>query len=103
MGARNFDLAMEHKVCYTEVMKRLQTLRNIGPAMAERLCLVGITNPEQVKKSNPEELYERLRINEGGRLDICVLYQLRGEILDIPWWECKNLTKGQSGRLNNLR
>nr|MDO8079526.1 helix-hairpin-helix domain-containing protein [Candidatus Freyarchaeota archaeon] len=76
-----------------ELIKKLQTLLNIGPITAERLYSIGIKTPEQMKQSDPQEIYEKLKINEGGILDKCVLYQLQGAVLDIPWWECKNLNK----------
>ena len=78
----------------SESVKRLQSLRNIGPATATRLYSIGISSPEQLKESDPEELYERLREREGGKLDRCVLYLLQRAVLDIPWWECKKLTIG---------
>ena len=70
---------------------RLQSLRNIGPITAEALYSIGIKTPEQFKQSRPEKLYEELKNKRGGKLDRCVLYQLRGALLDIPWPECKNL------------
>jgi hypothetical protein len=72
-------------------LKRLQSLRNIGPVTAERLYSIGIETPEHMKRSDPEELYETLKNAAGGKLDTCVLYQLRGAVLDLPWWGCKNL------------
>jgi len=72
-----------------ESIKKLQTLRNIGPAMAERLYSIGIKTPEQMMNSDPEKLYERLRRKAGGKLDKCVLYVFQGAIHDVPWWECK--------------
>ena len=57
-------------------LKALQTLRNIGPATAEKLYSIGIKTPKQLKKSDPEELYEKLKYTNGGELDRCVLYQL---------------------------
>lgn len=77
----------------SEAIKRLQSLRNIGPVTTERLYSIGIETPEQMKRSNPEEIYEKIRKKEGGKLDKCVLYQLHGAVLDVPWWDCKNLTK----------
>ena len=68
----------------------LQSLINIGPATAKRLCSIGITESSQLKRSNPEKVYEKLKQKEGGQLDICVLYQIRGAILNAPWWICKN-------------
>jgi len=73
----------------SESIKGLQSLRNIGPKTAERLYSLGIKTPGQMRKSDPEKLYERLRNKEGGRLDRCVLYQFQGAVRDIPWWECK--------------
>lgn len=80
----------------SEAIKRLQTLRNIGPATAEKLYSIGIETPEQLKHSNPETLYEKLRQKAGGKLDKCVFYQLQGAVLDIPWPECKNLSEDSS-------
>ena len=80
----------------SEAIKRLQTLRNIGPATAEKLYSIGIETPEQLKRSNPETLYEKLKHKAGGKLDKCVLYQLQGAVLDIPWPECKDLSKDSS-------
>lgn len=74
-------------------IKGLQTLRNIGPATAEKLYSIGIETPSQLKRSDPKVLYEKLRRKCGGNLDKCVLYQLQGAVLDIPWPECKNLKK----------
>ena len=68
----------------------LQSLMNIGPAIEKRLHSIGITTPSQLKRSNPEKVYERLKKNEDGVLDGCVLYVLRGAILNTPWWVCKD-------------
>jgi len=73
----------------SDSIKSLQTLRNIGPATAERLYSVGIKTQGQLRRSDPERLYERLRKKAGGKLDRCVLYVLQGAISDVPWWECK--------------
>ena len=77
----------------SESVKRLQTLRNIGPATAEKLYSIGIKTPEQMRKSDPEELYERLNMISECKVDRCVLYQFRGAVFDLPWPQCKNLTK----------
>jgi len=78
----------------SEVIKSLQTLRNIGPATANRIYEIGIETPGQMARSDPQEIYERLKEKAGGKLDRCVLYQIQGAVLDIPWWECNNLKYG---------
>ena len=84
-----------------QTIKDLQTLQNIGPATAKRLYLIGIKTLKQMKQSDPEKLYRRLKEKEGDSLDKCVLYQLRGAILDVPWPKCKNMIKYSKGRLKN--
>jgi uroporphyrinogen-III synthase len=84
-----------------KIIKDLKTLRNIGQATAERLYLVGIKTVKQMKQSDPEKLYEKLKEKEDGILDKCVLYQLRGAISGVPWPKCKNVIKSSKGRLKN--
>lgn len=72
-------------------IRDLKTLRNIGSVTAAELYSLGIRSSQQLKRSDPEELYERLKSKKGGKLDRCVLYQFRGAIKDIPWPECKDL------------
>lgn len=81
---------MNSKGKKAESIKRLQTLRNIGPKMAEKLYSLGIKTPEQMKKANPEKLFKRLHVLYP-KVDLCELYVFRGAVLGIPWWECKNL------------
>ena len=73
-----------------QTTKDVQSLMNIGPAIAKRLYAIGIITPAQFKKYKPEQVYEKLKKQEGGVLDRCVLYVLQGAILSIPWWVCKN-------------
>jgi len=77
----------------SEAIKHLRSLRNIGDVTAERLYSIGINTPEQMKKTDPVELFEKMKKMNGGKLDKCVLYLLQGAILDISWWKCKNLTE----------
>ena len=78
----------------SEAIDRLQSLRNIGPITAQRLYEIGMETPEQMLRSDPQEIYERLKEKAGGKLDRCVLYQIQGAVLDIPWWKCNNLICG---------
>lgn len=75
----------------SESIKELQNLQNIGPATAEKLYRVGIKTSGQLKRSDPKKLYQKLKKKCGGTLDICVLYQLQGAVLDVPWPKCKDL------------
>ncbi len=78
----------------SKAIKHLQVLRNIGPKTSEKLYALGIKTPEQMKKLNPDKLYKQLQTIDP-KTDPCELYVFRGAILDIPWWECKDLTKGR--------
>ena len=73
-----------------DALRRLQTLRNVGPKIAADLLSLGIETPQQLRQAEPEALYEELRRRNGGTLDRCVLYAFRGAKHDIPWPQCKD-------------
>jgi len=89
----------KHSVQYSEkdkVINELKRIRNIGPAIADKLYRVGIRSAEEIIDGEPEEIYMRLQEMLGQDLDRCVLYVLRGAKADIPWPLCsdKNLGMG---------
>lgn len=72
------------------VLRNLQTLNNVGPAIAEKLYKIGIHSPEEVRKADPEELYQKLQEKLGCHVDKCVLYVFRGAKTGRPWPECSD-------------
>ena len=72
------------------ILKNLQTLTNIGPAIAGKLYLIGIRSPEEVVDAEPEELYLRLQKKLGCHVDRCVLYVFRGAKTGRLWPECSD-------------
>ena len=73
-----------------EKLERLRMLRNIGEKTAPVLLSLGIEPPEQMFDADPEALYEEWKRRNGGKLDRCVLYQLRGAKYGMAWPECKD-------------
>ena len=76
-----------------ETLKNLQTLTNIGPAIADKLYLIGIRSPEEVITADPEELYQKLQKTLGCHVDRCVLYVFRGAKTGKAWHECSDNPK----------
>jgi predicted flap endonuclease-1-like 5' DNA nuclease len=75
------------------VLRNLQTLNNIGPAIAEKLYKLGMRSPEEVREADPEELYRELQRKLGCHVDRCVLYVFRGAKTGRPWPECSDNPK----------
>ncbi|AIE86394.1 helix-hairpin-helix domain-containing protein [Fimbriimonas ginsengisoli] len=87
-------------------LKALQSMPNIGPAMARDLVSMGFRTPEELRGQEPMELYRRLEQITGSRQDPCVLdtfmsavhYAETGE--RRPWWsftaERKEILKRQA-------
>jgi copper oxidase (laccase) domain-containing protein len=75
------------------VLRNLQTLINIGPAIAEKLYKIGVRSPEEFRKADPEKLYKRLQKKLGCHVDRCVLYVFRGAKTGRPWPECSDNPK----------
>jgi hypothetical protein len=77
------------------IIKNLQTLTNIGPAIAEKLYLIGTRSPEEIINADPDELYQRLQEKPGCHVDRCVLYVFKGAKTGRPWHECSDNPKSR--------
>jgi predicted flap endonuclease-1-like 5' DNA nuclease len=82
-----------------DALVRLQTIPNVGPAVADDLVRLGIRSLDELAKQDPDEMYERLCELDGKRHDPCVRdvfaaitdYARGGEAK--PWWEYSRLRK----------
>ena len=74
-------------------------LPNIGPATLEDLTRLGITSIEELKRRDPQELYDRICSIDGTKHDICVLDVFTAVIDNAktgeakPWWEYSRLRR----------
>jgi hypothetical protein len=57
--------------------EELESIPGIGPSLAADLRSLGIRRVSQLKRRNPQRLYDRLCELEGGPVDRCVLYAFR--------------------------
>jgi len=83
-----------------DIQKRLMEIPGVGRSIAEDLYKLGIREVRDLKKKNPEKLYERLCDIEGKRIDLCLLYVFRGAVYYashekhdprlLKWWNWKN-------------
>lgn len=86
------------------ILKELQKIPNIGPAMAGDLVMLGITKVEDLKGRDADDLYDKLSSLTSSRQDPCVADTLESAIhyADTgdgqPWW---NFTKGRKERWKN--
>ena len=55
----------------------LEQISGVGPNMARRLERIGCPTLASLKGQDPEELYQRDCLSQGGPVDRCVLYVYR--------------------------
>jgi hypothetical protein len=83
------SLSPEERVAW----RALQTMPNIGPAMAYDLLRLGIRRPEELAGRDPDALYDTLAVLDGGPPDPCVRDVLAAAVSyaetgnSAPWWE----------------
>jgi hypothetical protein len=83
------------------ILKELQKLPNVGPATAEDLVLLGITEHSHLKGRNPDELYAELSAKTGQKQDPCVRDVFESIVWfaegnpSRPWW---HFTEGRKER-----
>jgi Nucleotidyltransferase/DNA polymerase involved in DNA repair len=78
----------------------LLEIPGIGKKMKKYLIKLGINEANDLKKSNPEKLYEEYKKLDGVCIDKCVLYIFRSAIYyannqniskeQIKWWDFKD-------------
>lgn len=80
--------------------KGLQVIPGVGPSLEQDLINLGITKVSDLKNQNPEELYEKHCIQQGTKVDRCVLYVFRCAVYFasetdhdsalLKWWNWKD-------------
>ena len=78
----------------------LQSIPGVGPSIAADLRDLGIRSVAQLKRRNPEKLYQRLITLRGAHQDRCVLYVFRCAVYVastprlrphlLKWWNWKD-------------
>ena len=78
---------------HNQVLRELQKLPNVGPAIAEDLVLLGVRRVEDLKSRNADEMYSQLCSKTGSRQDPCV-WDTFAAVVDYAhtgqprkWWE----------------
>ncbi|MCC7021789.1 MAG: helix-hairpin-helix domain-containing protein [Thermomicrobiales bacterium] len=79
--------------------QELQTIPNIGPAIARKLLRLGIGRPEDLRGQDAEALFARLCALDGSRHDPCLLDTFVAAVDYVngaparPWWHYSRLRK----------
>jgi len=83
-----------------DALKNLQVIPGIGKRLAQDLIDLDIVDVADLKKRDPEELYERLCVLRGRHVDRCVLYVFRCAVYFatekqhdpdlLKWWNWKD-------------
>lgn len=82
----------------TTLNNDLSSLPNIGKTLAEKLILVGIETPSQLKSMGSENAFARLKVIDNGAC-INMLFALEGAVQDIRW---HNLEKSRKDELREF-
>lgn len=77
----------------------LEEIPGIGASLAQDLLSLGYHTVSDLKRENPEAMYERLQTQVGSHIDRCVLYTFRcavyyasggREPAKLKWWNWKD-------------
>ena len=81
-------------------LKEFQTIPGVGKATAEDFWNLGLRKVADLKRQNPQKLYDRLRKFQGTPGDRCMLYVMRCAVYFastkkpkselLKWWNWKD-------------
>ncbi len=82
------------------ILKTLQEIPGVGPSIAEDLWELGIRKISDLKRRNPQRMYEKRCEQVGTRIDPCLLYVFRCAVYYashkrhdprlLKWWNWKD-------------
>ncbi len=82
-----------------EALNALRTIPGVGKEIAEDFWNIGIHSASDLKKKNPERLYQKLCVYEKRHVDRCMLYVFRCAVYYashtrhnpelLTWWNWK--------------
>ena len=94
--------------CLSKAQTDLELIPGVGPRVAAMLREVGIRRVRDLRRRNPQRLYEQLCARRGQRIDRCVLYTFRCAIYfasepnpspeRLKWWTWKDSAANRSPR-----
>ncbi len=85
------------------VTSELESIPNVGPAVAAKLERVGISRLADLRGRDPDQLFERLCALDGQRHDPCLLDTFAAVVSYAdggsarPWWEFNRERKARAG------
>lgn len=93
--ARKSELSAELE--RSAVLKELQRMPNIGPSIAIDLWDLGIRKHDDLKRRDPQKMYDELMAQRGAYIDRCQLYVFRAAVYYaetqspapelVQWWK----------------
>jgi len=89
-------------------LKELQRIPGVGPSIARDLVNIGIRRISDLKRRNPEDLYDRSNRFAGTVQDRCLLYVFRCAVYfastrnpvqkKLQWWYWKDSNPKRKGK-----
>lgn len=83
-----------------EILKEFQEIPGVGKSIANDFWNIGLRSLLDLKQADPEELYQRICVFQGCKVDRCMLYVCRCAVYyvseDQPdpyrlkWWNWKD-------------
>lgn len=90
------------------VLREFRRLPNVGPATAGDLYDLGLRSIQDIARSDPDDLYERLCAHQGTQVDRCALYVFRALVYlsktktpdpeKVVWWAWKDASPPSKSR-----
>jgi hypothetical protein len=90
-----------------QVLRSFQEIPGVGKSIAQDFWNIGVRSMDEIKRSDPETLYQQMCAYEGVQIDRCLLYVMRCAVYYasheqhepdlLKWWNWsdKNIRKAE--------
>ena len=79
----------------SNALRRIASLKNLGPKSAERIVAVGIGGPDEIRELGAAVVFHRVKSGFPDSTSLNLLWALQGALMEIHWHDIPDEIKRQ--------
>ena len=79
----------------SNALRRIASLKNLGPKSAERIFAVGIDSPDEIRELGAAEVFHRVKSKFPDSTSLNLLWALQGALMEVHWHDVPDEIKQQ--------
>lgn len=79
----------------SNTLRRIASLKNLGPKSAEQIVAVGIDGPDEIRELGAVVVFHRVKSRFPASTSLNLLWALQGALMEVHWHDVPDEVKRQ--------